>query len=429
MKNEPVIIYNLFPRLVGWLELWYEHFERIKSMGFNWVYINPIHYAGFSGSIYSIKEYYDIYDPALINEKRDMSPDDMIKEMINEVHKRDMKIMVDLVLNHTAIDCPLLKEHPKWYKYDEDGEIEHPKAMDGDIIVAEWGDLADIDNENSSDKKGLWNYWKKLIEHYLELGFDGFRTDAAYQVPSELWQYLIEAARDKKPDTEFFAETLGCEAEDIIRIGEAGFTYTFNSSKWWDYEEKWGLKQYNENIGVSKSISFAETHDTTRLAEEYDDNWAMIKQRLLFASIFSSGVMLPIGAEFGFLKKIDVVKTNSLDWEPIRYDLSDFISKCNQLKLKYKIFQEDNKLTPIKTKNPDDIFAFMKTSDNGKQKALIIINKDPLNSQNIHFPSLYKFFDTNKPIKDISIEYKLDSISEEFDYDLKPAQMIILFQE
>ena len=58
------MIYNLFPTLVGPVDGWITHAERARAMGFNWVYVNPFCYPGFSGSLYAIKEH-DRLHPAL----------------------------------------------------------------------------------------------------------------------------------------------------------------------------------------------------------------------------------------------------------------------------------------------------------------------------------------------------------------------------
>ena len=57
MKSGPRI-YNLFPTLVGPIDRWSEHLSRIAAMRFNWVYVNPFHLPGSSGSLYAIKDYY-----------------------------------------------------------------------------------------------------------------------------------------------------------------------------------------------------------------------------------------------------------------------------------------------------------------------------------------------------------------------------------
>lgn len=52
------IIYNLFPRLVGHMGRWSAHAGRAREMGFNWLFLNPIQYPGFSGSLYAVKDLY-----------------------------------------------------------------------------------------------------------------------------------------------------------------------------------------------------------------------------------------------------------------------------------------------------------------------------------------------------------------------------------
>ena len=59
-------IYNLFPLLAGPLPRWKPHLERARRMEFDWLFINPINLSGFSGSLYSIKDYYAI-DPRFID--------------------------------------------------------------------------------------------------------------------------------------------------------------------------------------------------------------------------------------------------------------------------------------------------------------------------------------------------------------------------
>ena len=55
-----MIIYNLFPLLTGNVRDWTPHLQRAADLGFDWVFINPIHYPGFSGSLYSVKDYFSM---------------------------------------------------------------------------------------------------------------------------------------------------------------------------------------------------------------------------------------------------------------------------------------------------------------------------------------------------------------------------------
>jgi len=285
-------IYNLFPLLAGPLPQWTPHLERAQRLGFDWVFINPFHYAGYSGSLYSVKDYYAV-DPRLVDPTAG-PPMTQFSQTIEKTNQLGLKVMMDLVINHTAFDSPLVTEHPDWYKRGADGKPLRPSAKDGDKKVT-WGDLAEIDNAGSSDRDQLWRYWLQLTEHYAALGFRGFRCDAAYKVPGELWQYLIERIKRSYPGTLFVAESLGCPFEDTVRLARAGFDFILNSSKWWDFIEPWCLEQYRQTAPLVPSISFAESHDTERLATELRGDKEAVKLRYAFSALFSAGVMMPIG--------------------------------------------------------------------------------------------------------------------------------------
>lgn len=426
-RNDVAVIYNLYPRLAGNFEKWNSHIRRAKDMNFNWIFINPVHFPGFSGSIYSIKDYYS-FDPKLVNENSDLTPEEQFQDTIDYMHREGLLVIADLVINHTAIDSPLTEEHPEWYKKDEDGKIYNPRVMKGDKIDVIWGDLAEIDNENSKEKTRLWYYWKDLISYLIEFGIDGFRCDAAYQIPSELWKELIDYAKEIKPGVKFFAETLGCTIDKVVELGKAGFDYTFNSSKWWNFKDLWCLSQYWDNENISRSISFAESHDTPRLAFELKDNLDAVKMRYLFSALFSSGVMMPLGFEFGFHKKIDVVKTGAADFEEPNFDLQSYIGEVNRIKMEYSIFQEESHIDLVQSNN-SEVVIMKKTSKDWLERALIIINTDIKNYQYIDVNSISEVFQSKAFIKDISPEFRLDYVPDHFEYYLRPAQIIVLYQQ
>ncbi|MCW8996174.1 MAG: alpha-amylase family glycosyl hydrolase, partial [Psychromonas sp.] len=109
--------YNLYPKLVGAMDRWIEHFDRIQAMNFDWLYINPINYPGFSGSDYAIKNYY-YYHPLYVTGELDFENPEahvergnkLLKKVCQEADKRGIKVMMDLVINHTAFDSPLTQE-------------------------------------------------------------------------------------------------------------------------------------------------------------------------------------------------------------------------------------------------------------------------------------------------------------------------------
>ena len=339
------LIYNLFQRLVGPTSRWPEHAERAAGMGFNWLYLNPWHYPGFSGSLYAPKEFMRL-NPLFLQpgaDEYDLTP---LREALAQIRSHGLIPMMDLVVNHTSKDSVLAEQHPEWYIRGADGGLVSPSVTDPDdpTKVTVWGDLAEIDNESSADREGLWEYWAELVRESIRLGFGGFRCDAAYKVPAPLWRHLVDVATEVDPDVQFFAETLGAPVDDVLALRQAGFDYIFNSTKWWNFTDSWAMEQHERFRGVAPSISFPETHDTTRLAADTGGSEAIQRQRYAFAAAVSAGVMLPVGYEFGFRRQVNVVHTMPSDWEVPSFDLRPFVSRVNRLKAATPALQGEGKL-------------------------------------------------------------------------------------
>ena len=118
-----------------------------------------------------------------------------------------------------------------------------------------WGDLAELDYR-PPQRDEIVAYFEELVRHYVGLGFGGFRCDAAYKVPAEVWRRLVDAAKAADPDVVFCAENLGAREEEVLALAEAGFDYLFNSLKWWDFESPWLLDQYEKFRHIAPSIAF-----------------------------------------------------------------------------------------------------------------------------------------------------------------------------
>ena len=433
-------------------------------MGFDWIYMNPLNYPGFSGSLYSIKDFYK-FNPAFAPEgAEDPYSWEPLKAFIDECHARGLKFMHDLVINHTAVDSDLVSEHPDWYRktnavvrnldghvvfqfpFDEElpagdefpedeftieQRIAHPSAIDpaDDKIITIWGDLAEIDNTESPDAENLLAYWRELVTFYLNLGIDGFRCDAAYQVPPETWKSVIAVSRTQKPDVFFVAETLGCTLPQLKVTVSAGFDYIYNSSKYWDYTAPWAPEQYEAFRKYAPSISFPESHDTKRLAFETNGREDVQRFRYLFAAFFSSGVMMPLGYEFGFKKAINVCDTTSSDWELSAFDISEFICKVNAFKARFRCLNEDGPMKHFEYGNLG-ILVLRKTALDNKQHLLMVYNKDWSHQQEVNIDSLPYFLDLKAPIARVDIDSE-DMPVEESSWKamLQPNEYVIFFQE
>ncbi len=369
------IVYNLFPRLVGPIDRWGEYSRRAREMEFNWLYLNPWHYPGFSGSLYAPKELWRL-NPLFLPPGADPDSLDPLRDFLAEARRMELPVMMDLVINHTSRDAPLIAEHPEWYVWGPSGEVVSPFVVDPDDPSKKtvWGDLAEVDNEGSSDREGLWDFWAALVRRSLKLGFAGFRCDAAYKVPAALWRYLIGEARRVNPRARFFAETLGAPVEDVLSLREAGFDFFFNSSKWWDFREPWALEQHERFGRIAPSVAFPESHDTSRVAGDTDGDEAVQRQRYAFAAAFSAGVMMPIGYELGFRRQVNVVETMPSDWERRAFDLRPFVTRVNRLKLREPLLQGEGRLRPSGGLD-GEVLALERRVEEASRPGWILLNK------------------------------------------------------
>src|SRR6184192_4166982 len=119
-----MIIYNLFPLLAGEIRHWKPHLQRAADMGFDWIFVNPIQYPGYSGSLYSIKDYFR-FNPLIVDAPTPKEAAAEFKRMVADAESLGLKLMVDLVISHCAFDSDLVKEHPNWFRR-ENGKVVHP---------------------------------------------------------------------------------------------------------------------------------------------------------------------------------------------------------------------------------------------------------------------------------------------------------------
>jgi starch synthase (maltosyl-transferring) len=418
-----MVVYNVFPLLAGPFSKWGPHLKRAADMGFNWVFINPIQQLGASKSLYSIADYFR-FNPALFEPDGKPAPDQQFGEMMTAARAAGLKVMIDLVINHCAIDSPITREHPEWFVREPDGRVANAFCMHNQQKVV-WNDLAQFDHINTPDPEGLYQYCLKVVQYLMGLGFEGFRCDAAYKVPRKFWKRLIHEARQKNTEACFTAETLGCTADQTKETARAGFNYVFNSSKYWNFNDTWLISQYNLLRESTRSISFPESHDTVRLFAECNGNLNVMKQRYLFSALFSAGVMMPIGFEYGFSKQLHVIKTTSADWETTNVDLCSYVGKVNAIKKTYPIFLEESSTQMLHSPNPN-ILLLWKGSVKRPHEALLILNKDWWHHQDFYTDTFRHYVQSGSPLKDVSPEYPLDYIPEPFHYALRPGQGIVL---
>ncbi len=183
------VIYEVYPRSFSKNESLLSIVRKIpelRKLGVTVLWVMPVHPIGELhrkgplGSPYSIKDYY------AINPEYGTLAD--FKKLVKAVHAVGMHIIMDAVLNHTAWDNPLIKEHPSWYKHDSTGKIIPPNP--------DWTDVAQLNYDNPHLRQYMINMLKYWVK---DIGVDGFRCDAAELVPLSFWDEARAALDSIKP--------------------------------------------------------------------------------------------------------------------------------------------------------------------------------------------------------------------------------------
>lgn len=209
LKNQ--IIYQVYVRNFtkeGTFNAFNKYINYIKDLGTDIIYFMPVNTIGEVnrkgdlGSPYSIKDYYEI--------NPELGTLEDFKNTINLIHSNNMKVMLDIVFNHTSRDSVLLKTHPDWFYKNKEGKLTS-KAGD-------WTDVYDLEYTNNPE---LIDYLCNVIRYYIELGIDGFRFDVASLVSKDFYLTLKNTVLKEYPNTIMLAEAI--DAGFTLALRKEGF--------------------------------------------------------------------------------------------------------------------------------------------------------------------------------------------------------------
>jgi glycosidase len=167
---------------------------RIRSMGVDVVWFMPIHPIGRANKKGSLGCPYSIADYREVNPEYGTRAD--FAQLIERAHALGLKVMIDVVFNHTAHDSDLVREHPEWFHQDAQGK---PVTT-----VPDWSDVIDLKHPNQA----LTDYLIETLQMWAELGVDGFRCDVASLLPLDFWLQAREAVAKVRSGVIWLAESV-----------------------------------------------------------------------------------------------------------------------------------------------------------------------------------------------------------------------------
>ena len=346
----------------------------IDTLGCRILHLLPVNPApttfarfGRFGSPYACQDWLAI-DPALVVFDKRTTGVDQFRELTYATHSRGAKVFLDVVINHTGWGATLQENHPEWYVRDAGGSFISPGAW-GTV----WEDLAELTHGNPS----LWEHAAEVFLEWCRRGVDGFRCDAGYKIPVPAWRYITARVQQEFPETIFLLEGLGGSwqaTEDLVTEGGMQWAYSelfqnfsrHESAGYLDY----ALKQ-SRRVGLY--VHYSETHDNDRLAKR-GRAWSLLRNRLSALTSVSGGFGFTCGVEWLAPEKLNVHSSRGLAWGNEQNVLPE-LTKLNHLLASHPCFFDNATLTRLSS-NDDHVFALSRTSSEGLDRVLVLINTD-----------------------------------------------------
>lgn len=290
----------------GTFEAMIPQLDSLQAMGINTLWLMPIHPIGEEerkgtfGSPYAVQDYYAVHE--------DYGTEEDFQALVDAVHERDMKIILDLVANHTAWDHGWTEEHPDWYTQDDEGDFVIPEE--------DWTDVIELDFENPDLREEMTNVMRYWVE---EFGVDGYRADVAELVPDAFWEEAIASVREVNPEVMMLAEG---EESDLYDVG---FDLTYS---WETYRNLIEVFQEDESVADLQGIAededpelklrFITNHDETAYDQPPPTLFNSIEGSQAAAAALMSLPGVPLlynGQEAGVDENLDFFEDNTIDFE------------------------------------------------------------------------------------------------------------------
>ncbi len=155
---------------------------KIRALGTDIVWVMPIQPIGVKERKGTLGSYYSIRDYTAVNPEFGSMED--FKALVSAAHGLGMKVILDWVANHSALDHPWVDAHPDWYQKDKNGRITGYLYVGDDGKEESWSDVAGLDYHSAALRAAMvdaMRYW------VTQADIDGFRCDVAMRVPEDFW--------------------------------------------------------------------------------------------------------------------------------------------------------------------------------------------------------------------------------------------------
>jgi starch synthase (maltosyl-transferring) len=393
--------YELFPRSYGGFKGSEERIPAVAGMGFDVLYLPPIHPIGVTerkgpdntlgagpddpGSPWAIGSSeggHTAIDPAL-------GTFDDFAHLLAVAGEYGIEVALDYALQCSP-DHPWVREHPEWFHHRPDGSIayaENPPKRYQDIYpINFWPD-------NDADRVALWDACKGILDFWLEKGVSIFRVDNPHTKPIAFWEWMIAAVRAEHPEVIFLAEAF-TRPKVMAKLAEVGFSQSYTYFTWrLEGTGEESLQEYVEEL-AGPTADFMRPNFWPNTPDILsgplrDGPPAAFASRLILAATLSpawgmySGYELyenepasPTNEEYLHSEKYEVRHRN--------FDqpntLAPLAASVNAIRRQHPALLQLRRTHFHLTDNPN-IVAYSKVSEDGSDTMLMVVNLDPYHVQ------------------------------------------------
>jgi glycosidase len=338
--------------------------DELSAIGVTVLWLMPIHPVGLKyrkgtlGSPYAVRDYEEV--------NPEFGTIVEFQKLLSAAHAKGMKVIIDLVANHTAWDSKLIVQHPEWFTRDAAGQIVSPNG--------DWTDVADL----NYDKPELRKYMLRMMEWWVQdIGIDGYRCDVSELIPLDFWEAGRARLAKIKP---VMMLSEGSLPEHHLRAFDV--TYAWNLYDLLDPLLKGTVPA--SAIGDlldAEAVHYPKNSLRLRFNTNHDKNaWdapAVVKygrDGLALTAVLCSTVpgipLLYTGEEVANDRKLSLFEKVDVDWSRPR-EMETLYTTLFHLRREHKALAR-GAWTRVPTSHDDKVFAFLRTE--GTDRALCVLN-------------------------------------------------------
>ena len=334
--------------------------ERIQSAGANVIWLMPIYPIGALNRKGSLGSPYAVRDYQAVNPAYGTEAD--FRALVEAVHSRGMKLILDWVPNHTSPDNAWVKEHPDYYIRNARGEPSVPRDEKGKLT--DWTDVAQLDYKNPKLRQAMianMQYWLR------EFGIDGFRMDVAGFIPNDFWRDAVPALRSAVPRRILLLAEWG-----DLEMHRSGFDLTYAWDSYDRLKAVWQgapastfvegeLPDMNAMPPGGMRMRFSTNHDKTAWEDpplKVFRGSAGARAAFVAAALLPGRPLLYNGQEIESPQKLGLFERQPIEWKRAGADSARafYAAVLNLVRTEPALIESD--FSPVKTSASKDVIAY-----------------------------------------------------------------------